>query len=105
VLSSFQSATFFTPGTATRYANLHDRAAFIAALGVWMPIEPVPGVRGAVLDPDDVLTGEWDVAVLSPHFAAALVARDLGDRGPDNDSRFNSSSPTTEHSSPRSRAS
>jgi len=89
VLSAFQSAAFFTPGTATRYANLHDQVAFIAALGVRMPIEPVPGVRGAVLDPDDVLTGEWDVAVLSPHFAAALVARDLGDQDlPDNDRRF-----------------
>jgi hypothetical protein len=28
------------------------------------------------------------VAVVSPHFAAALVARDLGDAGPDGDRRF-----------------
>jgi diguanylate cyclase (GGDEF)-like protein/PAS domain S-box-containing protein len=27
--------------------------------------------------------GEWDVVVLGPHFAAALLARDLGDTGPD----------------------
>ncbi len=37
--------------------------------------------RGAVAD--DPLRGEWDVAVVSPHFAAALLARDLGDTGPD----------------------
>lgn len=32
--------------------------------------------------------GEWDVIVVGAHFAAALVARDLGDTGPDPDRRF-----------------
>jgi DICT domain-containing protein len=45
-------------------------------------------VRGADLDPDDPVAGEWDVVVVSPHFAAALVARDLGDQGPDLERRF-----------------
>ena len=29
------------------------------------------------------MRGEWDVVVLGPHFSAALLARDLGDGGPD----------------------
>lgn len=88
VLSAFQSVQFFTPLTARRYGDLQERVAFVGALGVGMPTEPVRGVRGAVLDAGDVITGEWDIAVLSPHFAAALVARDLGDDGPDEHRTF-----------------
>ena len=29
-----------------------------------------------------------DIAVLGPHYAGALVARDLGDSGPDHQRRF-----------------
>ena len=49
---------------------------------------PAPGVRGASLGPGDPLRGEWDVIMVGPHFAAALVARDCGDDGPDADRRF-----------------
>ena len=45
-------------------------------------------MRGADLDPDEALRGEWDVAVVSPHFAGAFVARDLGDDGADGERRF-----------------
>ena len=45
-------------------------------------------MRGAPLAPDDPLIGEWDVVVLTPHFAAALLARDLGDDGPDLERSF-----------------
>ena len=45
-------------------------------------------VRGSSLKEDDPLTGEWSVAVLGPHFAAALVAVDLGDTGPEMERRF-----------------
>jgi DICT domain-containing protein len=48
-----------------------------------MPVTPVAGVRGADLAPDDPLRGEWDLVVIGPHFAAALVAKDCGDGGPD----------------------
>jgi DICT domain-containing protein len=60
----------------------------VAALGVGMGAEPVPGVRGADLATDDILRHEWNLAVLGPHYAGALVARDLGDVGPDRDRRF-----------------
>jgi DICT domain-containing protein len=53
-----------------------------------MADEPVAGVRGATLDSRDPLRGEWDVIVVGPHFAGALVARDCGDDGPDSQRRF-----------------
>jgi len=83
VLSAFQHADFFTPATAHRYRELAQRAGFVAAVGEELPAEPVAGVRGTHLDPADPVRGEWDVVVLAPHFAAALLARDLGDDGPD----------------------
>jgi DICT domain-containing protein len=88
VTAAFQEARHFTPLTAERYARLADETAFVCALGEGLPREPVPGVRGAQLAPDDLVIGEWDVVVLAPHFAAALLARDLGDTGPDRDRRF-----------------
>jgi len=88
VLAAFQDATFFTPATRRRYAGLVRSCSFVAALGRGMPAEPLPGLRGAVISPGDPLLGEWDIAVLGPHFAACLVARDLGDTGPDMTRRF-----------------
>ncbi|WP_345301113.1 DICT sensory domain-containing protein [Dactylosporangium matsuzakiense] len=45
-------------------------------------------VRGIALAADDPLRGEWNVIVVGPHFAGALVARDLADTGPDMHRRF-----------------
>lgn len=88
VVSAFQEACFFSQSTRRRYEELASRAALVAALGVGLPAEPAPGVRGAPIEPHDPLRGEWDIAVIGPHFAAALVARDLGDSGPDHLRRF-----------------
>ena len=88
VLAAFQDVAFFTPATRRRYAGLVRSCSFVAALGEGMPAEPLPGLRGAVIGPGDPLRGEWDIAVLGPHFAACLVARDLGDTGPDMTRRF-----------------
>jgi len=88
ILSTFQEAAYFTPATARRYAGLAEDAALVAALGVGLPPEPRRGVRGVSLDAAEPLRGEWDVTVLAPHFAAAFVARDLGDSGPDLARRF-----------------
>ena len=88
VLATFQDHSFFTSATRRRYADLVEHTAFVGALGEGMPAEPLPGVRGAVITPTDPLRGEWDIAVLGPHFAATLVARDLGDTGPDRERRF-----------------
>ncbi|SHN84383.1 PAS domain S-box-containing protein/diguanylate cyclase (GGDEF) domain-containing protein [Geodermatophilus obscurus] len=88
VAATFQEARHFTPATTLRYRDLVERTGFVCALGEDLPAEPLPGLRGAALDPADPLRGEWDVTVLGPHFAAALLARDLGDDGPDAQRRF-----------------
>jgi DICT domain-containing protein len=53
-----------------------------------MPPHPAAGVRGGALGVHDPLAGEWVVAVVGPHFAGALIAKDLGDDGPDAERRF-----------------
>jgi len=83
VASTFQEARHFTPATRSRYLDLADRVGFVAAIGEDLPAVPVPGVRGASLTPHDPVRGEWDVVVLAPHFAVALLAKDLGDQGDD----------------------
>ena len=88
VAVTFQDARHFTPGTARRYGRLAEAVGFVCVLGEDLPAEPVARVRGAQLPPGDALRGEWDLVVLSPHFAAALLARDLGDEGPDRERRF-----------------
>ena len=88
VLSAFQAARHFTGHTVRRYETLVRSASLVAALGVGLGPEPVPGVRGAHINPDDPLAGEWSVVVIGPHFSGALVAQDLGDDGAEGDRRF-----------------
>ena len=83
VAATFQEARHFTPATTARYRDLADRVGFVAAIGEGLSPTPVAGVRGADLNAHDPVRGEWDVAVIGPHFAAALLARDLGEHGPD----------------------
>jgi EAL domain-containing protein (putative c-di-GMP-specific phosphodiesterase class I) len=89
LLAAFEHVRHFTPGTARRYERLATHCSFVAALGAGLPEKPADGVRGADLAPGDPLAGEWVVTTVGPHFAGALVARDLGDSGgPDADRRF-----------------
>ncbi|MDT0261222.1 sensor domain-containing phosphodiesterase [Jatrophihabitans lederbergiae] len=88
VLSAFQTADRFTPQTARRYSAIASTCAFVGALGEGLPTAPAPGVRGASLDPEDRLVGEWTVVVVGAHYAGALIARDLGDCVPDLERRF-----------------
>jgi EAL domain-containing protein (putative c-di-GMP-specific phosphodiesterase class I) len=88
VFGAFQDARHFTPQTADRYAQLAARCPLVTALGADLPPEPVAGVRGASLGPDDALRGEWVVVVVGAHYAGALIAQDLGDSGPDRERRF-----------------
>ena len=88
VAAAFQDARHFTAPTRRRFARLAASAGFVCALGAGLADAPYPGIRGASLAPGDPLLGEWDVVVLTPHFSAALLARDLGDGGADLDRRF-----------------
>lgn len=88
VLATFQRDRHLTPATVERYTALAGSAALVAVFGTDVAPEPGPGVRGAPLDHDDPLAAEWDVVVVGPHLTAALLARDVGDDGPDADRRF-----------------
>jgi len=63
-------------------------SSFVAALAHDLPRTPAPGVRGVALRAVDPLRAEWNVTVVGAHFAAAFVARDLGDDGSDGARRF-----------------
>lgn len=89
LISTFQHRRHFTAHQAELYSALSRSLAFVGALGQDMTSAPAPGVRGAHLDEGDPLLDEWDVVVVSPHFAAAFTARDRGDRDvPDMDRTF-----------------
>ena len=88
VAASFQHARQLTPATLRRYRALAAGTELVVVLGEDVPDSPVPGVSGASLHPDDPLTQEWSIAVVGPHFAGAVLAKDLGDVGPDAERRF-----------------
>lgn len=88
IISTFQHATMFTPATQRRYRQLVASAAFVGVLGEDILEEPLPGVRGGRLEPGDPLLEEWDIAVIGPHYAATLIARDLGGDIDDPNRRF-----------------
>jgi PAS domain S-box-containing protein len=88
LVTAFQAARHVTPATRLRYRDVVERVGFVAALAEEMSGEPMPGARNADLLPEDPVREEWDVVVLSPHFAGALLARDLGDQGPESERRF-----------------
>jgi EAL domain-containing protein (putative c-di-GMP-specific phosphodiesterase class I) len=88
ILSAFQTAAAFTPAVARQYQDLALLSPIVGVLGVDMPDEPTTGVRGATLALDDPLTGEWTVVLVGAHYAAAFIARDIGDTGPEEERRF-----------------
>jgi EAL domain-containing protein (putative c-di-GMP-specific phosphodiesterase class I) len=88
LLACFQDGLHFSPATARRFARIATRSPLVAAFGVGVGEEPAPGVRGADLSRNDPLRHEWNVIVIGPHQAAALVAHDLGDAGPERERRF-----------------
>lgn len=88
LLACFQDARHFTPSTARRFSRMAKNSPLVAALGTGLTDAPAEGVRGACLSDEDMLRGEWNVIVVGPHRAAALVAHDLGDTGPQSARRF-----------------
>jgi EAL domain-containing protein (putative c-di-GMP-specific phosphodiesterase class I) len=80
LLAIFEDAQFFTGATKARYEELAREIAFVGVIGPGMSPMPGEGVRGANIDANDELFDEWGIAVVSPHFAAAFVARPHGDR-------------------------
>ncbi len=79
VVGTFQHAKHFTEVTASRWRELADVTGFAGVYGVGLSHMVDGNIRHAPLDPADDLVNEWTVAVLGPHFAALLSARDLHD--------------------------
>lgn len=61
---------------ARRFATVAEHSSLVTLFGVGTALPR--GVRGAALAEGDPLRSEWDVAVVGPHVAAALVARPCG---------------------------
>jgi len=80
VLAMFEDAQFFGGATRARYEELARINSFVGVIGPGMPPEPAPGVRSANIDANDELYDQWGVSIISPHFAAAFVARPRGNR-------------------------
>lgn len=88
LISSFQRSRFFDQRSRHNYRKMAGTLALVGVIGADMPARPEPGVYGASIGQDDPLLGQWVVCSISPHYCAALVAKDLGDTGPDLDRRF-----------------
>ncbi len=78
LLATFQDIERLGPA-ADRFTQLATVCRFVGVLGLGMPIEPLPGVRGAALPPGDPLLQDWAVVVVGAHYAGALIARELRD--------------------------
>jgi EAL domain-containing protein (putative c-di-GMP-specific phosphodiesterase class I) len=88
LLACFQHVDKFDEATRQQYGDIATRATMVATLAEGMPVEPVRGVRGTMIRPDDPLRREWVVAVIGPHFAAALVAIEESGLDPEPAHRF-----------------
>lgn len=77
VLAGFHDAAVVGEETLALYERLSERLAFVGMLGVGVDETPAAGIRSAQTAPDNP-SNEWDVAVVGPHFAAALAARHVG---------------------------
>lgn len=75
VLSAFQDAAHFTPGTRRRYEELAQCNALVGVVAHGMTTAPGIGVRGGPLANGHPIADEWTVTVVGPHDAAALIAR------------------------------
>lgn len=74
VFGGVQTAERFTPATKPRYDVLASQRSMVGAIGVGMSKLPADGVRGGALPNGHPMAGEWTVAVVGPHYAAALIA-------------------------------
>lgn len=88
LMSSFQQSKFFSREARNRYREIAAGAALVGVIGNDMEQNPEPGVLGCGFAEDDPIGDEWIVCEISPRFGAAIVAKDLGDTGPDMDRRF-----------------
>ena len=88
VLASFQHVRHLSRATRLRYEGIATLAALTAVLGQDMPDEPAKGVHGSSFEATDPLVEEWVLTVVSPHFSAAIAAKEQHAREPDGGRQF-----------------
>ncbi|MCW2525067.1 MAG: Phytochrome-like protein cph2 [Frankiales bacterium] len=88
LLASFQDRAFFTERQRQRYQQLSQLNALTVVLADNLDSQTDPRYQTGPLGLGSRLYREWIVIVISPHYAAAFVARDCGDTGPDSQRRF-----------------
>jgi EAL domain-containing protein (putative c-di-GMP-specific phosphodiesterase class I) len=76
LISSFPGVDHWMSQMNDVYRELATELAFAAVLGVGIPPEPSPGLRGVNIYEDDPVSGTWNVIVISAHFAAMLAAKE-----------------------------
>jgi EAL domain-containing protein (putative c-di-GMP-specific phosphodiesterase class I) len=80
VLACFEHASYLAGETLSRYREIGSTAVFSAALAPGLrPERAPPGISAVELSPWDRLAKEWDVLVIGPYYAAAVVARNCDD--------------------------
>jgi EAL domain-containing protein (putative c-di-GMP-specific phosphodiesterase class I) len=79
LLANFQHRDRFSPATARRYATLATHATLVGVFGQDMPAVPAPGVAGYPLRPDDPVTAEWSVILITGSGADGLFAHTTQD--------------------------
>lgn len=78
LISSFPESQSSIERINTIYNELAAELAFVGALGVGLPADARPGLRGVTIRDDDPLRGTWNVIVVGAHFASMLAAREAG---------------------------
>jgi EAL domain-containing protein (putative c-di-GMP-specific phosphodiesterase class I) len=78
LISSFPESESSIERINTIYNELAAELAFVGALGVGLPTDAEPGLRGVTIRDDDPLRGTWNVIVIGAHFASMLAAREHG---------------------------
>jgi hypothetical protein len=79
VVAASVAARPTAPAVVERLAPLAQDAALVALIGA--DVTP-NGAHAGTVEPDEPLAQEWNLAVIGPYFAGALVAR-LADAGDD----------------------
>jgi EAL domain-containing protein (putative c-di-GMP-specific phosphodiesterase class I) len=79
LLANFQHRDRFGSATARRYATLATRATLVGVFGQDMPAVPAPRVGGYRLRPDDPVTAEWSIILITSTGADGLFAHTTRD--------------------------
>jgi EAL domain-containing protein (putative c-di-GMP-specific phosphodiesterase class I) len=88
ILAGFQKAAFFSEAKRLRYTTLAEANALTVVLADDVATDSSPCLHVGPLRPGSRMSDEWVVIVMGLHHAAAFVAKDCRDFGPDSQRRF-----------------